>query len=454
MIKQVVDRNEVGRYVDALRDQLDAPQLRDKAARAADTLEGTGDSVEKLREALPPVTEKLASSGSDAADVAPFMSRDPIQSLLQSTLEDKLRERGVPGEAPKHRGFLAWLIHLIESILHPVRFGPDDPNWVIDVAGAVLERMAKGNHPFNPLPAEYEIEDNARVVIVGDWGTGLPRAQEVAKFMAQEVAEALAEGREAHVIHLGDIYYSGLKGEVRRHVLAPGMWPVSAEQASTGVTSWSLNGNHDMYSGGFGYFETLLGDERFSRQCSPDGNATSFFRLRSPSWDFVALDTSWDTDVLSSGFVGVLQDPQAEFAQRVAGESARKLMLLSHHQLLSVYDKEDLGPTLEKKLAPVLDGSRVTAWLWGHEHRCMGFKEAKQVKTSRCIGHGGVPVLMEHKPDELIPSPGEWEERDFSEYHGDHWGRMGFAILDLAGPQIKVRYRNELGLTSRKETIE
>ena len=61
---------------------------------------------------------------------------------------------------------------------------------------------------------------------------------------------------------------------------------------------------------------------------------------------------------------------------------------------------------------------------------------------------------MEHKPDEPIPSPGEWEERDFSEYHGEHWGRMGFAILDLAGPQIKVRYRNELGLTSREETIE
>jgi Calcineurin-like phosphoesterase len=454
MIRQVVDRDEMRRYVEALRDQLDAPQLRDKAAQAADTLEGAGDPVEKLRAALPPVTPELASSGADAADVAPFISRDPIQSLLQSTLEDKLRERGVPGEVPKRRGLLAWLIHLIESILHPVRFGPDDPNWVIDVAAAVLERMAKGNHPFNRLPAEHDVSDNARIVIVGDWGTGLPRAQEVAKFMAQEVSEALAEGREAHVIHLGDVYYSGLKGEVCRHVLAPGMWPVSAEQASAGVTSWSLNGNHDMYSGGFGYFETLLGDERFAKQCSPDGKATSFFRLRSPSWDFVALDTSWDTNVLSSGFVGLLQDPQAKFAQHVAEESTRKLMLLSHHQLLSVYDKEDLGPTLGEKLAPVLDSGRVTAWLWGHEHRCMGFEEAKKVKVSRCIGHGGVPVLMEHKPGEPIPPPGEWEERDFSEYHGDHWARMGFAILDLDGPRIKVRYRNELGETSREETID
>jgi hypothetical protein len=31
---------------------------------------------------------------------------------------------------------------------------------------------------------------------------------------------------------------------------------------------------------------------------------------------------------------------------------------------------------------------------------------------------------------------------------------MGFAVLDLEGPQIKMRYRNELGLTSREELIE
>ena len=32
------------------------------------------------------------------------------------------------------------------------------------------------------------------------------------------------------------------------------------------MTSWALNGNHDMYSGGWGYFDHLLADERFSRQ--------------------------------------------------------------------------------------------------------------------------------------------------------------------------------------------
>ncbi len=454
MIRQVVDRREVQKYVEAVRTQLDDPRLHEPTARAAMALPGTSDPQTKLRGALRDVEPRLASSGADEANVAPFMSRDPIQSLLQSTLESKLRERGVPEEGSGHRGPLGCLLHLIESILHPVRFGPDDPDWVIDIAASMIERIAEGTHPFNPLPAEYEIADDARVVIVGDWGTGIPRAQQVAKFIAEEVADALAHGHEAHVVHLGDIYYSGTEEEVRRHVLAAGMWPVTSEQARAGVTSWSLNGNHDMYGGGFGYFQTLLGDPRFAKQSSPNGKPTSFFRLRSPSWDLLALDTSWSKDLLSIGFVGVLEDPQLGFAERVAGESERKLMLLSHHQPISVYDPEDtIGTILPAKLAPVLANERTTAWLWGHEHRCMGFEEELHVKFPRCIGHGGVPVLMEHKPGDPVPRPGLWEERGFSEYRGDNWGRMGFAVLDLEGPSMSVRYRDEEGTLTREEVF-
>ncbi len=452
MIDQVADRRQLAAYVEALRGQLAAPQLRDSVARAAAAIPGEGAPAAQLEEALPPLRDALASSGGRAAKGAPYLARDPIHSLLQSTLEAKLRERGVPEEAPAARNPLQWLIHLLREILHPVRFGPDDVDWIIDVAAAVLDRIAKGNHPFNPAPAEHEIAEDARVVIVGDWGTGLPRARRLAKVMAEEVARALAEGRQAHVVHLGDIYYSGTEEEVSRHVLAPGMWPVTAEQAAAGVTSWSLNGNHDMYGGGFGYFETLLGDPRFAAQRCRDGKPTSFFRLRSPRWDLLGLDTSWDPEVLSMGFVGVLEDPQARYATEVARESDRRLMLLTHHQPVSVYDTEDLGPKLVEKLGPVLDGGRVTAWLWGHEHRCMGFQPSLEVQTPRCIGHGGVPVLS-HGPDVPIDPPGLWEERAFVKYRGDHWGRFGCAILDLAGERIEVRYRDEQGTTSRSETI-
>jgi 3',5'-cyclic AMP phosphodiesterase CpdA len=230
-------------------------------------------------------------------------------------------------------------------------------------------------------------------------------------------------------------------------------WPVSAAQAAAGVTSWSLNGNHDMYSGGYGYFQTLLADPRFAAQRSPDGRTTSYFRLTSPSWDFVGLDTAWDTNVLSQGAVAVLEDPQAGFVAGVAQSSTRKLALLSHHQLVSVYDRSDIGPELADKLAPVLDSGRVTAWWWGHEHRCMGFEPTGGVQFPRCVGNGGVPVLQPHAEDDPIPPPGAWEARGYLEAGGEHWARFGYAVLDLDGPRMTVRYLDEEGTLVRSEEI-
>ena len=299
MIEQAYDRYSVGRYVEAVRGALGSDQLREATAAAAQPLPGPGDAPAKVSAALPPPGAGEPSSGGAVSTVVPYLSRDPAVSLVQSALDGALREQGVADRAPLDRSRWATIVHTAEELLHPGDFSPEDPDWVIKIAESMLGHLAKGNHPFNPRPAAHAISDSARLVVVGDWGTGLPRARAVASYMAEEVADALAHGREAHVIHLGDVYYSGLPSEVQRHVLD--CWPVTADQARAGVTSWSLNGNHDMYSGGFGYFQTLLGDPRFAAQRSADGAATSFFRLTSPSWDFAALDTSWDEDVLSKG---------------------------------------------------------------------------------------------------------------------------------------------------------
>jgi len=69
----------------------------------------------------------------------------------------------------------------------------------------------------------------------------------------------------------------------------------------------------------------------------------SFLRITSPSWEFVGLDTSWVTDVLTKGASAVLADPQAEFVASVAGASDRNMVLPSHHRLVSVYDKEGMS---------------------------------------------------------------------------------------------------------------
>ena len=114
---------------------------------------------------------------------------------------------------------------------------------------------------------------------------------------------------------------------------------------------------------------------------------------------------AWDTDVTSAGQVGVLQDPQDSYVAAVAGESSRQLVLFSHHQLVSYYDKADLGSTLPAKLAPVLNANRVTAWWWGHEHRAITYEAGGGIRYPRCLGNGGVPVLPDPAPQPAASPP-------------------------------------------------
>jgi hypothetical protein len=243
--------------------------------------------------------------------------------------------------------------------------------------------------------------------------------------------------REQHVIHLGDVYYSGWPGEYQKRFLAP--WPVDTAKKDQ-IGSWILNGNHDMYSGGKGFWETALADPRFHRQQN-----YSYFCLENDHWKIFGLDTAYDDHAL--------KDPQAAWVK--AGMDAapgKQILLFSHHQPFSAYEKG--GPKLVKKLNAVLNTGRITAWFWGHEHRCVLYDGHQKVGFGRCIGHGGVPVYMNHSPGEQVPSPGNYEYRATMGSDGLFpWARFGFAILDFEDATIHVRYLDELGDPYHSETI-
>jgi hypothetical protein len=445
MIRDVADRNVMGRYVTAVRAELAAGAVDDDAAKAAGTIRPDADAEPKDE-----ILRHLPDDGAGPDEDGPFLAHDPIVSLMQTSIDERLREDAVvEPEDPEGDGFFERVL----DRLHPERYGPDDPRWITKIAKATLKRLAEGNHPFNPEPAEYAIADDARLVVVGDWGTGLERAQHVARHMADAVTEATAQGRETHVVHLGDVYYSGVPDEYDRHVLADGWWPVTAAQSEQGVASWSLMGNHDMYSGGWGFFDHLLADPRFARQRDrKNGEPTSWFRLTSPSWTIAGLDTSWNPDVVDKGTRGVLEDPQATRLQQWAAEpGGGKLMLLSHHQYVTIDDTRGIGEDLRAKVAPMAGSRRVTAWLWGHEHRCIGYATA-EIAHMRCIGHGGVPVPS-RPPRDVLPPPAVWEVTGSYEADGQRWGRFGFAVLDFAGGRIDVTYRDDAGAETHRETI-
>ncbi len=239
-------------------------------------------------------------------DEQSFFSRDPVMSLLQSAVEELIEDkysgliveddsadrRDAGGPVSPVTGRRLDIGDDLQFDSERRLFGPfeiTDVGWVASVGLAKALQMFRDRHPFNSRPAApVQLADRARLVIVGDWGSGLPRAQQVAQHMRGAIDDGIADGRQVHAIHLGDVYYSGFAREYRDRFLR--YWPVREDEANT-VYSWSLNGNHDMYSGGHGYFKTLLADPRFACQ-----QRSSWFSIENQHWRIVGLDTAWDEE--------------------------------------------------------------------------------------------------------------------------------------------------------------
>jgi hypothetical protein len=476
VIAQILNREFVLEQLRAVREHLQSevaggerrggvPESRpgepevsgDDLALALEVVSVTEDREETVSSGQPgfepPVSERRGQDSPPLDDLS-FFSRDPVISLLQSALDEHLENQfaedlvseqpserrggGDPRDvAVTDRALAGWDVGREEDGRRLLgRFEPADVRWV-GSALAMGIRKFRGRIPFNPTPAEpVTINSRARLLLVGDWGSGLPRAIKVADQMRAVIDEGVRAGLEQHVVHLGDVYYSGWKREYEKRFLAP--WPVRPEEAES-IGSWSCNANHDMYSGGHDYYGYLLADPRFAGH-----QRSSLFSLVSPDWEILGLDTGYKE--------GGLQAPQADWVAEAARGSNRKLLLLSHHQLYSSYESQ--GEELAEELRPTLASGRIRAWFWGHEHRCMLYEPHGGVTYGRCIGHGGVPVYMSHGENDPYPAPGTYEYRGYMKDGLEKWALFGFSVLDFDGPRITVRYIDENGFEHLREVIE
>lgn len=245
--------------------------------------------------------------------------------------------------------------------------------------------------PKNPEP----MPDNARVALLADWATGLYGAPASARCIAA------AKPGFTHVIHLGDVYYSGTTSEIDARFIA--FWPNVKD-----ARSFACNGNHEMYSGGHGYFGKAL--PLFGQQAS-------YFALENEHWLLVGLDTAYKDHSLNKEQLGwlslMLKDP---------ARKKKKLVLLSHHQPFSLLEGQ--GPNLISFLRLLLDQGAIHAWYWGHEHRCAIYDRHPVWKMAgRCIGHGGIPYFRD--TEELQSRHGQRQKGA----NGSIWYRMDGASL-------------------------
>jgi len=313
-----------------------------------------------------------------------------------------------------------------------VKFDNDDLAGWLRMAPKLLFKPPKAAWVDPPLTPQA-IPDDARIALFADWGTGLYGAPAITKCI-----EGL--DRCDVVFHLGDTYYSGGAEEVKHRLIDN--WP----KRPAGTVNRSLNGNHEMYSGGQGYFQALAD---FFHQ------PASCFAMQNSKWLLVCLDTSYEDFKLDEKQVAWVKS-------LVNAAGTRKLILLSHHQPFSQLDEQ--GPNLQKALADLLNSQRIHAWFWGHEHRLVlydphriwGFK-------GRCIGNGGFPGFRDDLPDahgnvyqwpilpelpyapkaRLLDGPNFWIPQD-----AEGFSPHGYVVLDFDGDTVSETYRvpNNIGI--------
>jgi hypothetical protein len=286
--------------------------------------------------------------------------------------------------------------------------------------------------PGAARPGIYAMDDGWQVALAADWGSGTDSAYRVAKLIAGHRPEC--------TIHMGDVYYSGTVREFQDYFLPAEAWPRGTRR------TFAMNGNHEMYSGGEGYFTTAL--PALEQQAS-------YFCLEHPYWRIVALDTGYYAktlpllELLDRNLVKLHRDILAWLEHVVFRDPAdrRPVILLSHHNWFSAFNSE--YRRIGRQLAPYLD--RVALWIWGHEHRLAGYAPfgfgGKTVRA-RCIGHGGMPIELRKAPTRdrrLVFSDEREDPRATAELGKDGFGYCGFAMLQFDGRTVGIRYVDDTG---------
>lgn len=364
-------------------------------------------------------------------------AQDDVASRIQTALvesavdQNRLNEvRTVPSAQSASEG----------ASLFEVKFDNDDWWGWLSMAWKFVFRPQVHDWVAPEERAE-SLDKDAVIAIFSDWGTGL--------YGAPAISRAIPKLARCDVaLHLGDTYYSGSDREIKDRLV--GDWPpVSAKTVSR-----TLNGNHEMYSGGQGYFTAL--------DSAPFKQAASCFAMQNDDWLLVCLDTAYvDFD---------LHPSQVDWVKRrIAAAGKRRVIFFSHHQPYSVLSGG--GENLQAKLGPILETGRVYAWFFGHEHRLILYaKHSKWGVSARCVGHGGFPEFRATAPgcggkdtmfvnlpatldvpaSELLDGPNRFI--DDSPSDPPKYNPHGFLTLQFQGPQVVESYFDPDGKLYRDPT--
>jgi Calcineurin-like phosphoesterase len=314
----------------------------------------------------------------------------------------------------------------------------------------------QGVYPLRAADGGLEL----RLAIAGDWSTGTKESEQVAQGMCEFVPD--------YTIHLGDVYYVGACQEVEENCLGKtefGYQGISWPKGKVG--SFTMNGNHEMYANGDGYFDLFT--PNLGIPGSKDRKQlASFFCLENDIWRILALDTGYNSTGLPIlGFIPLinripgigptcrLEAVSIDWLRNVVRpkERPRATILLTHHQAFSSFESVFKLPA--QQLTDFIAGQDIL-WIWGHEHRWSVYDKAIAAGLrayGRCAGHGGMPVEM-GKPKHSAQAPLQFfDERVYEVDGNEKVGFNGFVNLTIQGNVATLDHRDVHNHSILKETF-
>lgn len=298
----------------------------------------------------------------------------------------------------------------------------------------------------------YTLPDDARVAIIGDWGTGLADAEAL-------LLDIMLNHDPAAIIHLGDIYYSGTPEESINNFAQIFSNVFNDKRINKTVPVFTIPGNHDYYALGWGYYDMV------SKLNTAIGSAAlqpaSYFCLRTEDqgWQLLAMDTGYNDsnpgDQADTTYSGPwLQPNEITWHLDKLNNFDGATILLSHHQLFSANGKINgsyskygnlpyLNPYLYEVFRPYF-ANNIAAWLWGHEHNFVMYEnDLLGLSKGRLIGCSAYEELESADPYKINypeiryfinPQTGRPVQLGVNaDPNGVKYYNHGYAVIDLGG---------------------
>jgi hypothetical protein len=233
---------------------------------------------------------------------------------------------------------------------------------------------------FIDIMEEPAVDKPVEVAVFADFGTGY--------YHSRYIAKQLREAKYPYAVHLGDVYYSGTQSEFDDYFIR------ELDPMLNDTCIYTLNSNHEMFSGSVPYFKYLV-----KRMSNPKQKQRgSYFCLKSAKFNLIGIDTDYYEE---SRYNNAKLKIWLENRLLEGRKSGQMNILFSANEPYE-HNSSDLTDLINIDLRKlVIDKKLVDLWFWGNVHYCALYDRSSKLPfIGSCVGHGGYPYYTQSKDED------------------------------------------------------